>query len=72
MLLWLIEETGWRVYYFDSQAFALSLADMERFEFAALYTLPHFAEKCRVTSWRPRRARSLAVRCPQKHCAILS
>ena len=41
MLLWLIEETGWRVYYSDSQAFALSLANMERFEFAALYTLPH-------------------------------
>jgi len=41
MLLWLIEEAGWRVYYFDSQAFALSLANMESFEFAALYTLPH-------------------------------
>jgi hypothetical protein len=37
----LIEETGWRVYYFDSQAFALSFPNMESFEFAALYTLPH-------------------------------
>ena len=41
MLLWLIEEAGWRVYYSDSQAFALSLANMESFELATLYTLPH-------------------------------
>ena len=41
MLLWLIEEAVGTVYNSDSQAFALSLANMERFEFAALYTLPH-------------------------------
>ena len=41
MLLWLIEEAGWRIYNSDSQAFTLSLSNMKSLELTTLYTLPH-------------------------------
>ena len=41
MLLWLIEEAGWRIYNSDSQAVTLSLSNMKSLELTALYTLPH-------------------------------
>jgi len=40
MLLWLVEQAGWGVYYSDSQAFTLTPSNMKSFELAALYTLP--------------------------------
>ena len=41
MLLWLIEEAGWRIYHSDSQTFTLSLSYMKSLELTTLYTLPH-------------------------------
>jgi hypothetical protein len=40
MLLWFVEEAGWRIYYSDSQTFTLSLSDMKSLELTTLYTLP--------------------------------
>ena len=40
MLLWFVEEAGWRIYHSDSQTFTLSLPYMESLEFTTLYTLP--------------------------------
>ena len=41
MLLWLVEQAGWRFYYSDSQTFTLSSANMKSLQLAALYTLPY-------------------------------
>ncbi len=36
-----LEQAGLSIYNFDSQAFASSTPNMNRFELAALYTLQH-------------------------------
>ena len=41
MLLWLVEQAGWRFYYSDSQTLTLSSANMKSLQLAALYTLPY-------------------------------